>query len=44
MTPKVDPETGKAKDVSLEVWAATAELEYFNKVRGCPTLATFWTY
>ena len=32
VTPKVDPDTGKAKDVSLEVWAATAELEFFNKV------------
>lgn len=33
ITPAVDPETGGAKDVSLEVWAARAELEYFTKVR-----------
>ncbi|CAI5953321.1 unnamed protein product [Closterium sp. NIES-65] len=32
VTPAVDPLTGAAQDVSLEMWAARGELEYFHKI------------
>ncbi|CAI5530545.1 unnamed protein product [Closterium sp. Naga37s-1] len=32
VTPAVDPLTGAAQDVSLEMWAARSELEYFHKI------------
>lgn len=32
VTPQMDATTGQPRDVSLEVWAATAELEYFEKI------------
>eukprot|EP00897_Mesotaenium_endlicherianum_P004785 jgi/Mesen1/4334/ME000022S03625 len=32
VTPALDPVTGCARDVSLEIWAATAELPYFEKI------------
>lgn len=32
VVPATDPATGKARDVSLEVWAAQQELPYFEKI------------
>ncbi|XP_024378987.1 uncharacterized protein [Physcomitrium patens] len=32
VVPAIDPTTGKARDVSLEVWAAQHELPYFEKI------------
>ena len=32
VVPATDPATGRARDVSLEVWAAEQEFPYFEKV------------